>query len=150
LELSGYCDSDWANLEDRKSVTGYCFSLGSDFVCWKTRKQPCVALSTCEAEYVALATATQEAKFLKQLLEDMTCCKSKPVQIGVDNRSAISLAKNPVHHNRSKHIDIKYHFVRLEVQNESVKLEYTASEDNVADMFTKPLCHKRLVYLLSK
>ena len=148
LKLEGYSDSDWANLEDRRSVTGYCFSLGEQSGCiaWKTRKQQNVALSTCEAEYVALATAVQEAKFLSQLSKDMHI-DVQTVIVFVDNQSAIALAKNPVNHQRSKHIDIRYHFIRAEVLNKNVELKYVPTEINIADMYTKPLNRKRLLKL---
>ena len=89
-------------------------------------------MSSCEAEYVSLATATQEIKFLK-----------------MDNQGAIALAKNPVHHKRSKHIDVKYHYVRLEIQNRAVSLTYVPTDNNVADVFTKPETRVKLDRLLS-
>ena len=146
MKLQGFSDSDWGNLEDRKSVSGYCFIMNtnSDMVCWKSRKQTCVALSTCEAEYVALVSCVQEAKFLRCLYEDLSGDKVDTVDIFVDNQSAIALAKNPVLHQRTKHIDIKYHFIRVEVQKGYILLRYIPSEQNFADMFTKPITHKRL------
>ena len=147
LELSGYADADWGASEDRKSITGYAFQLaeGGPLVSYKSRKQQSVALSTCEAEYMALSAATQEVKFLSQLLTDMTGKEqTKGVVLFVDNQGAIALAKNPVHHQRSKHIDIRYHFVRDEVQNGFVILEYVPTEENVADVFTKPVGKPRL------
>ena len=145
-KLQGFSDSDWGNSEDRKSVSGYCFSLSpnTDMISWKTKKQPCVALSTCEAEYVALVSCMQEAKFLTQLYKDLTGSTAANVDIFVDNQSAIALAKNPVQHQRSKHIDIKYHFIRAEIQKGYIQLKYVPSEENLADMFTKPATGKRL------
>ena len=107
LELSGFCDSDWGASEDRRSITGYCFQLSNNgpLISWKSRKQQTVALSTCEAEYMALIAATQEAKFLRQLLADMQGSDAECVCLYVDNQGAIALAKNPVQHQRSKHID---------------------------------------------
>jgi len=144
--LFGYCDSDWAGSEDRKSISGYCFMMrkGGPLISWRSCKQQCVALSTCEAEYVSLACAVQEAKFLSQLLCDMCNSSSKPTMMNVDNQSAIALATNPVSHKRSKHIDIKYHFVRQEVLNGSVVLEYVETEKNVADVFTKPVSRYKM------
>ena len=113
-------------------------------VCWKSRKQTCVALSTCEAEYVALVSCVQEAKFLRSLYEEFSGDKVNTVDIFVDNQSAIALAKNPVLHQRTKHIDIKYHFIRVEVQKGYILLKYIPSEQNLADMFTKPITRKRL------
>ena len=146
LELNGFCDSDWGTSEDRRSITGYGFQLckSGPLISWKSRKQQTVALSTCEAEYMALAAATQEAKFLRQLFADMNGCSVECVCLHVDNQGAIALAKNPVQHQRSKHIDIKYHFVRLEIQRGCIQLEYVQSEDNVADIFTKPASKARL------
>lgn len=150
-KLSGYCDSDWAMSNDRRSISGYGFRLSdeSSLISWKSKKQPMVALSTCEAEYVALATATQEMKFLRQLLADLTGLPCESVCMYVDNQSAIALANNPVHHNRSKHIDVKYHYVREEVQNKTLALVYVPTADNVADVFTKPVSRVRLDKLLS-
>ena len=149
LRISGYCDADWGASEDRRSITGYGFQLSSNgpLISWKSRKQQSVALSTCEAEYMALAAATQEAKFLRQLYADMTGCTKSELEsviLHVDNQGAIALAKNPVHHQRSKHIDIRYHFVRLEVQSGVVQLQYIPSESNVADIFTKPVTKVKL------
>ena len=146
LKLQGFSDSDWGNLEDRKNVSGYCFNMNtnSDMVCWKSRKQVCVALSTCEAEYVTLVSCIQEAKFLRCLYKDLSGDKVDSVDIFVDNQSAIALAKNPVLHQRTKHIDIKYHFIRVEVQKSYILLKYIPSDQNLADMFTKPITRKRL------
>ena len=117
--LKGFCDSDWgASVEDRQSLTGYNFQLSQHgpLISWKSRKQPTVALSTCEAEYIALANAVQEAKFLMQLCLDMKVgIKEGKSLIMIDNQGAMNLAKNPVQHQRSKHIDIKYHFIRSEI-----------------------------------
>ena len=144
--LNGFSDSDWGASEDRRSITGYCFRLNENgpLISWKCRKQQTVALSTCEAEYMALAAAIQEAKFLKQLLLDMVGYNTDKVLVNVDNQGAIALAKNPVHHQRSKHIDIKYHFIRSEIQNGHVIVNYVPTENNVADIFTKPVSGRRL------
>ena len=92
-----------------------------------------------------MSAATQEVKFLRQLLTDMTGNKqTKGVVLYCDNQGALALAKNPVHHQRSKHIDIRYHFVRNEVQNNTLKLEYVPTADNVADVFTKSMAKPRL------
>ena len=108
-----------------------------------------VTLSSYEAEYVALATATQEAKFRRQLLADLMCLPCKNVYMYVDNQGAIALANNPVHRKRPKHIDVKYHYVRLEIQNGAVGLTYVLTDNNVADAFTKPVTRVRLDRLLS-
>ena len=149
LTLYGYCDADWGSEEDRKSITGYVFKMNEDeqssVISYKSKKQQSVALSTCEAEYMALSAATQEVKFLTQLFLDMSGEEtSKGVKLYVDNQGAIALAKNPVHHQRSKHIDIRYHYVRQEVQNGSIDLDYIPSSENIADMFTKPVSRVKM------
>ena len=150
VKLEGYSDSDWATSSDRRSISGYAFKLcsASSLISWKSAKQSVVALSSCEAEYVALAMATQEAKFLRQLLADLVGPPCEVIRMYVDNQGAIALANNPVHHKRSKHIDVKYHFLRLEIQNGNLKLTYVPTENNVADIFTKPVTRVKLNRLL--
>ena len=115
--LTGYSDADWAgDVNDRKSTSGYLFMLGGAAVSWKSRKQTCVALSTAEAEYLALAVATQKAVWMRHLLSDIHSGCADPTVIHEDNQSAICIGQNPQYHSRTKHIDIKYHFVnRAEV-----------------------------------
>jgi DNA-dependent RNA polymerase auxiliary subunit epsilon len=146
VSLIGYCDADWGSSEDRRSITGYGFKLNKNgpLISWKSRKQPTVALSTCEAEYMSLSSAIQEAKFLSQLLNDFLVESSNPVSLYCDNQGAIALAKNPVQHQRSKHIDIRYHFIRQEIQKGSVNVMYVTSNENVADIFTKALPGSRV------
>ncbi|XP_033100790.1 secreted RxLR effector protein 161-like [Anneissia japonica] len=150
LDLVGYSDSDWGIAQDRRSISGYGFKLNhqSSLISWKSKKQPVVALSTCEAEYIALCLASQEALFLKQLFSDMMCFQTKSVKVYVDNQSAICLAKNNVSNQRSKHIDIKFHFVRSEVEIGNIVVEYIPTEINTADVFTKPFSRNRIDKLL--
>lgn len=98
---------------------------------------------------MALTYAIQEAKFLKQLLYEFVGMKNYCVNIGVDNQSAINLAKNPINHQRSKHIDVRYHFIRDELQNGNISLFYVSSNENFADMFTKPLSSRKLQHFKS-
>ena len=148
LSLIGFSDSDWgASISDRRSISGYSFQLSEcgPLVSWKSRKQQTVALSTCEAEYIALAEAVREGKFLRQLCLDLKVLQvSNSVLVNVDNQGAIQLAKNPMFHKRSKHIDIKYHFIRSELELGTINVEYVASEDNLADIFTKPVGKTKL------
>ena len=143
LELFAYSDSDWASsADDRKSTTGYCFSLTKNgpVISWKSKKQSTVALSSCEAEYMGLASTAQEGLYLTQLLQhmdnenDFTC-----VNIFEDNQGAIALSKNPVNRQRSKHIDIRYHFIRNAVEEGKVIIHYCPTEDMAADVLTKPM-----------
>ena len=146
IKLIGYSDSDWATSHDRKSITGYCFMLDDNDVAisWKTKKQPTVALSSCEAEYMAMTAAIQEGKFLKQILIDLLPNQNSTIFLGVDNQGALLLSKNPVNHQRSKHIDVKYHFIRHEIYIGNVNVFYIHTSVNVADIFTKPTTVKKL------
>lgn len=149
--LLGYSDSDWAgDLDDRKSTTGSCFTLGSAACSWVSRKQPTVALSTCEAEYMAAATSACQALWLASLLSEMHIPLKGNLKIYVDNKSAINLAKNPVAHGRSKHIDIKWHFLRELVEQKKIELVFCKSENQVADIMTKPLKLDAFVKLRSR
>ena len=147
-KVFGYCDSDWGGSTDRRSFCGYCYQMNehSSPISWKSKKQSNVALSTCEAEYISLTFAVQEAKFLQQLFTDMIGIQLNPINVFVDNQGAIELAKNPIHHQRSKHIDICDHFIRNEIQNGNIKLVYVPSSENRADMFTKPVTRAKLSY----
>ena len=141
LQLTAYSDSDWAScLEDRRSTTGYCCTLteGGPLISWKSRKQPTVAISTCEAEYVALANTAQECLYLTQLLNGMYKKVHQSMKVSVDNQGAIALSKNPVNRQRSKHIDIKYHFVREMYVKGMIDIVYCPTQDMVADILTKP------------
>ena len=103
-----------------------------------------MSLSSCEAEYTALTHAVQEGKFLSQLFSDMYNIEKDMFQLHVDNQGAINLASNPVYHQRSKHIDIKYHFVRHEIKENNVILFYVPSKENLADIFTKTVTKSQL------
>lgn len=137
--IIGYSDADWGgDITDSKSTTGYLFQLGGAAITWQSKKQTCTALSTAEAEYVALAGAAQEAVWLKQLNQELTG-KAEPVMIHEDNQSTIAIAKNPQFHGRVKHINIKYHFIREQVSNHNIKLKYCQTSSMIADMLTKGL-----------
>jgi len=138
--LHGYADSDWAGSPvDRKSTSGYCFSLGSAMISWSSRKQGTIAQSTAEAEYIAASNASREAVWLRKLISGLFGEKLESTIIHCDNQSCIKLTENPVFHDRSKHIDLKYHYIRDMVQRNVIKLKYIATDDQVADILTKPL-----------
>jgi hypothetical protein len=151
--LLGFADSDWAGDKDyRKSTTGYTFILNGGAVSWKSGRQQSVALSSTEAEYVAYAEAAKEAIWLRRLLtetdlrkpydEDIST-KSKwgqvPITIRIDNSGAFDLAHNPKHHERTKHIDIRHHFIRETVEKGLVRLIRIPTHEQTADILTKPL-----------
>ena len=143
-----YSDSNWASdTVDRRSITGYISYFGSAPISWSSRKQPTVALSTMEAEYMALAKATCEAIWLRKLSSELGIPTNSPTTIFIDNQSAMRFAENPVFHGCSKHIDIRHHFVRERLASNEVILNHCANEENVADMFTKPLAKPQFIAL---
>ena len=146
LSLIGYSDSDWGSSTDRHSISGYVFMLNPNggLISWKCKKQRCIALSSCEAEYVSTTNAVQEGIWLRQIYADMIGQEVDSFDLNVDNQGAIELAKNPVHHQRTKHIDIRYHYIRFCVEKEIVHLVYVPTNDNLADMFTKPMSTLKL------
>ncbi|KAM3271852.1 hypothetical protein ACQJBY_042201 [Aegilops geniculata] len=138
--LTGYSDSDHAgDLNDRKSTTGVVFFLGSGVITWTSQKQKIVALSSCKAEYIAGATAATQDVWLSRLLAEMLGEKVQKVKLKIDNKLAIELSKNPVHHERSKHIDLRYHYIRECVELGRVDVEHVRTGDQVADILTKSL-----------
>ena len=141
--LYGYSDADYAgDRNDRKSTSGYVFLISGGAISWKSKKQSCVALSTAEAEYMALASTIQEAIWLRQLLSNLHQNKpntSEATTIFEDNQSAIWMARNQQCHGQSKHIDVKYHFVREKVSEGVIELRYCDTTNMLADMFTKGL-----------
>lgn len=151
-DLVGYSDSDWAgDCDDRRSVSGYMFKLCGAPISWRSKKQTTVALSTAEAEYVALSSATQEAVWLKQLLSELLAKQqSKAVLIYEDNQSAISMARNAQFHGRTKHIDIRHHFVREKVNDGTIDLKYCPTDRMLADVLTKGLARPAFETLRKK
>ena len=145
LELHGYTDADWAgSLSDRRSTSGFMFSLGSAAVTWSSKKQPTVALSSTEAEYRGAVVAACEVVWLRKLLGDLSIFVDDPVVIHCDNMSSIQLARNPVFHARTKHIEVHYHFIRKRVLAGDIDLVYVSTQDQVADIFTKALGAEKL------
>jgi hypothetical protein len=137
--LTALTDSDYASDEEqRKSVSGYVTFVGQCAVTWSSRKQRIVAQSTAEAEYIALAHCTREVLFLRQLLLELGYGQ-ETTTIMEDNQACISIAENPAQHSRTKHIDVRYHFIREHVRVKDIKLEYISTKENTADTLTKAL-----------
>ena len=139
FDLKGYTDSDYAGCNmDRKSTSGSCQFLGGKRVCWSTKKQQSVAMSSAEAEYMAAAGCCANVLWMKSQLSDYGI-QYKMVPIFCDNTSAIAISNNPVLHQRTKHIDIRYHFIRDHISNGEIELHFIPTEYQLADIFTKPL-----------
>jgi hypothetical protein len=139
FDLLGYSDADWAGCKiDRKSTSGTCQLLGRSLVSWASKKQNSVALSTAEAEYVAAGYCCAQLLWMRQTLRDYGYKFSK-VPLLCDNESAISMVDNPVEHSHTKHIAIRYHFLRDHQQKGDIEIVYINTKDQLADIFTKPL-----------
>lgn len=137
--LSCYCDSDWGNLPDRKSVTGLVIMVGGALISWRSRKQDVVSVSSTESEYAALSELCNEVIYFKHLLADLNVNCGEPVRVYIDNQACITLSKTEGFKSRSKHISVKYQNVRCCVQDNIITCTYVSSEENVADVLTKPL-----------
>jgi hypothetical protein len=147
-DIIGFADADWgANPDDRKSYTGYIFIFANCSVSWEARKQQTVALSSTEAEYMALSDATKEAIYLRRFLKEVLNI-DKQIQIMNDNQGARSLAQNPIQHSRTKHIDIRHHFIREILQRKEIEIKYIQTSEMVADFLTKPLSKFKHNYCL--
>ena len=139
FNLIGYTDSDFAGCKiDRKSTSGSCQFLGRRLVSWYSKKQHSVSTSTAEAEYIAAGSCCAQILWMRNQLQDYGFMLDK-IPILCDNTSAIAIANNPVQHTRTKHIDIRYHFLREHVMNGTVELHFVPTDQQIADIFTKPL-----------
>jgi hypothetical protein len=138
--IVGFCDADYAGDEDtRRSTTAYVFMLGGAAISWASKLQPTVALSSAEAEYMSLSAGVQEAIHLRQLMSDLGFPQRGPTVIYEDNQGCIALSENPVMHKRTKHIDVRHHFIRERVESGDIALKYVATKDQLADLLTKAL-----------
>lgn len=138
--LEAYADADWANdLTDRKSLSGYVFRIYGNTVCWLTRKQSTISLSSTEAELVSLSTAVCHGTWLTRLLKDMGINMNNPVKYFEDNQSTIRVAEDERGVGRLKHVDVKHMFVRNEIKEGRIMLEYVPTAEQLADAMTKGL-----------
>eukprot|EP00253_Pinus_taeda_P020410 PITA_20410 len=143
LDLVGYTDSDWArSVDDRKSTSDYVFHIGTGAISWASKKQPIVALSIAEAKYMATTAAACQAVWMRRMLRSLCQEQATATVIFCDNSSAIAISKNSVFHKRTKHIDTKFHYIRELVNNGEIILQHCRTQEQVADILTKPLDQK--------
>jgi len=148
-QLMVYCDSSYANTEDYSSISGFGAMFGNCLVSWSSKKQPVVALSSTEAEYVAVTSASQEALWFQSLLYELGIVQNTVI-IQEDNESCINLANNPQEFNRTRHIQVKYHFIRQLVKEKKIKLQHCRTQNQLADIFTKGVNGPRLKEITQK
>jgi hypothetical protein len=140
IRLNGYCDADWAgDVDDRKSTTGYAIKINDCLINWVSKKQSTVALSSAEAEYMAISATIQEMKWIRNLLIELNILTDLTPILFCDNQSAIAISQNDKFHNRTKYIDIRHHFIRDAIKNKEVLLEWIESKEQQADILTKSL-----------
>jgi hypothetical protein len=150
----GHSDADYAeDIQTRRSRNGYIFYLNGGPISWKSIRQKCVTLSSTEAEYYGLSSAAREAAWLRLLLSELRYQGNdiKPTKIFGDNQSSMALSENPEFHQRTKHVDVQYHYIRQEIGAKQVELEFLPTQLMIADGLTKPLSktkHKRFIELL--
>eukprot|EP00253_Pinus_taeda_P031205 PITA_31205 len=146
--LVGFTDSDWAgDADDRKSTAGYVFTLGSGPITWACKKQAAISLSSAEAEYRGAVEASKEALWLRQILSEFGFEQQHPSTLWCDNQSAIQLCKDPVQHQRSKHIELHMHFIRKLIHDHVLEVQYCSTDDQVAEIFTKALTEAKFTKL---
>ena len=147
--LKGFTDSSWGDCQDgRRSSMGYCYTMGSGIISWLARKQKVVATSSTEAEYIAASESCKEAVWLRTMLSLLPLPISQPTDTSpssnatplyCDNNGAVCLSLNPQFHSRMKHFDIRYHYIRQCIENGEISIHRVCTNDNIADIFTKPL-----------
>ena len=142
LRLVGYRDADWgSDLDERKSTFGYAFLLNDGAITWSSKKQLYIALSTMEAEYVACSATVQEAVWLRRFLQHLQIVMDapNPVTIHCDSTTALAYAKDPKYYGKTKHIDIRYQYIRDMVAQKEVVLKHISTSQMIAYPFTKPI-----------
>ncbi|CAN6465147.1 unnamed protein product [Victoria cruziana] len=148
--LMTYTDADWTgDPDERRSVSGYCIFIGNNAVVWSSKKQKAVARSSAEAEYQAMAAGVADVTWVRHLLEKL----NEPISSSIlfcDNQNAINIARNPILHCRTKHIEIDQHFVRQKVENREIEPIYVRFDSQVADVFTKGLTTEQFWALKNK
>jgi hypothetical protein len=136
LQIVGYVDAAYGNNTDCKSTSGFCFTLNGSIISWHSKRQPVTAFSTAESEYIAAAEAAKEAIWWRLFMEELGYPQSTTI-LFEDNEACILLSKNPQSHHRTKHIQIRFHFIREKVASSELELRYISTKDQLGDIFTK-------------
>ena len=151
LQVEAYTDADWAgSMTDRRSTSGYCTFVGGNLVSWRSKKQSVVARSSAEAEFRALAHGICEALWVEKLLQELKVHSAPPIKLYCDNKSAISIAHNPVLHDRTKHVEVDKHFIKEKVERGQICITYVPTTEQSADILTKGLPKKSFDNITSK
>lgn len=144
LQLSAFCDAGWASCPDtRRSITGFCITLGLALISWRTKKQNTVSRSSAEVEYRSMASTVGEIQWLTRLLRDLRVECKLPIDLWCDSKAVLHIAANPVYHEQTKHIEIDCHIVREKYQQGFIVPRYISTHDQLADVFTKSLPKER-------
>ncbi|KAI3702203.1 hypothetical protein L6452_27930 [Arctium lappa] len=150
FDLTAYTDADHAGCKlDRKSTSGCCQLLGNKLLSWTSKKQNCVSTSTAEAEYVAAASCCSQVIWMQTQLRDYGLQYDR-IPILFDSKSSIAISANPVQHSKTKHIDVRYHFLKDHVEKGTIEMYFVPTELQLADIFTKALDERRFNFLISK
>ena len=151
FQFHRYSNSDWAgSLDDMKSTSGYCFTFGSGVFSWSSRKQEIVVESTVEAEFISTTVAVNQALWLRKVLTDLHMEQKEETKMFVDNQATIAISNNLIFHGKTKHFNIKLYFLKEVQKNGEVCLLYYKTNDQIVDIFTKPLLGSRLEFLRKK
>ncbi|KAB1212816.1 Copia protein [Morella rubra] len=150
-DIEVFSDADWAgSVQDRRSTSGYCTYVWGNLVTWRSKKQSVVSRSSAEAEFRAMAHGICEGIWLRRVLKELKISDEEPMKMFCDNQSAINIAKNPVHHDRTKHVEIDRHFINEKIEEGIIKMLYVPTCLQTADILTKALPRKVFDDLSSK
>ena len=150
-DIEVFSDADWAgSVQDRRSTSGYCTYVWGNLVTWRSKKQSVVSRSSAEAEFRAMAHGICEGIWLRRVLKELKISDEEPMKMFCDNQSAISIAKNPVHHDRTKHVEIDRHFIKENISSGTICVPFVKTCDQVADILTKAVGSRPFHTILGK
>jgi hypothetical protein len=140
MRIEVYTDVNWADCQDdRKSTSGHCAFVGGNLISWRNKKQNVVARSTVEVEYCAMTLGVSEGMWLQRLLLELGLSEKKFIMLYCDNKAAINIANNPIHYDRTKHVEIDRHFIKEKLDSGEICLPFVRATEQLADVFTKRL-----------